>query len=129
MKSLKAVVAAVLINAPALAFNAPSDEPTWCGKPYMNSSHSLDPGGQFQFPTPQSSPLLYVTIEPRYTIFLESDDSGTFIVDATISYIFGGSYQNVTYDTPGNNNVGTPFVTLDIEIYNEENGELLGNYI
>lgn len=98
-------VAALSLSEHASAFNAPSNIPTWCGKPYMSryehtcncsydtltisSSSSFDPGGQFEFPTPQSSPLLYLTVQPRYTIFLESDTSGSFIVDATTSYVFG----------------------------------------
>ncbi|KAF5874220.1 putative glycoside hydrolase subgroup catalytic core protein [Botrytis fragariae] len=102
-----------------VAFNAPSDVPTWCGKPYMSTNHSLDPGGQFKFPEPQYDPLLYVTIQPRYSIFLESDEEGTFIVDASISHVFGGSYTNTTFNTPGSN-ISTPFTTLDIELYNEE---------
>ncbi|KAJ8071926.1 hypothetical protein OCU04_002230 [Sclerotinia nivalis] len=106
-----------------LAFNAPSDVLTWCGKPYMSTNHSLDPGGQFQFPVPQYDPLLYVTIQPRYSIFMESDGEGTLIVDASISHVFGGSYRNATYDTPGSN-ISSPFTTLDIEVYNEESGAL-----
>lgn len=53
------------------------------------SNSSLDPGGQFVFPTPQHETLLYVKIQPRYTIFLESDNAGSFIVDASISHTFG----------------------------------------
>ncbi|KAG4029005.1 hypothetical protein MFRU_018g01100 [Monilinia fructicola] len=107
-----------------LAFNAPSGVSTWCGKPYMSTNHSLDPGGQFKFPVSQSEPLLYVTIQPRYSIFLESDKDGTFIIDASISHIFGGSYKNASYNTPGSN-IRSPFTTLDIEIYNEELGALI----
>jgi hypothetical protein len=54
-----------------------------------SSNSALDPGGQFQFPTVKSDTLLYLTVQARYTIFLESDGSGSFIVDATISHIFG----------------------------------------
>ncbi|TVY81651.1 hypothetical protein LSUE1_G002813 [Lachnellula suecica] len=106
------------------AFNAPADVPTWCGKPYMSSNHSLDLGGQFQFPTPQQNPLLYVTVQPRYSIFLDNDGSGSFIVDAAISHTFGQAYKNASYDTPGKN-TSNAFTTLDFEIYNEDNGELL----
>ncbi|KAI9640524.1 hypothetical protein NHQ30_011270 [Ciborinia camelliae] len=90
----------------------------------MSTDHSLDPGGQFQFPVQQSDPLLYVTIQPRYSIFLESDGKGTFIVDASISHVFGESYTNASYNTPGSN-ISSPFTTLDIEIYNEESAALL----
>lgn len=87
-------------------------------------NHSLDPGGQFQFPEPQVDPLLYLTIQPRYSIFLESDVEGAFIVDAGISHVFGGQYKNASYDTPVSN-ISSPFTTLDIKIYNEEPAALL----
>ncbi|RAL64198.1 hypothetical protein DID88_002090 [Monilinia fructigena] len=114
----------IAVLSQTLAFNAPSGVSTWCGKPYMSTNHSLNPGGQFQFPVLQSEPLLYVTIQPRYSIFLESDKNGTFIVDASISHFFGGSYKNVTYNIPGSN-ISSPFTTLNIEIYNEELGALI----
>ncbi|PQE16475.1 glycoside hydrolase subgroup catalytic core protein [Rutstroemia sp. NJR-2017a BBW] len=107
-----------------LAFNAPSSESTWCGKPYLSTDHSLDPGGQFQFPVPQADPLLYVTIQPRYSIFLDNDEEGTFVVGAAISHVFGSSYRNASYNTPGSN-ISSPFTKLDFEIYNEESGSLL----
>ncbi|KAA8572094.1 hypothetical protein EYC84_002019 [Monilinia fructicola] len=85
-----------------LAFNAPSGVSTWCGKPYMSTNHSLDiQGGNSK-----------------------SDKDGTFIIDASISHIFGGSYKNASYNTPGSN-IRSPFTTLDIEIYNEELGALI----
>ena len=84
----------------------------------------MDPGGQFVFPTPQSKPMLYLTVQPQYTIFLESDGSGAFIVNAPLSYIFGQPFTNVSYDTPGSS-TGNPFTTLDFDIFNEENGALL----
>ncbi|KAM3068640.1 hypothetical protein ACMFMG_011163 [Clarireedia jacksonii] len=107
-----------------LAFNAPSNVSTWCGKPYLSTDHSLDPGGQFQFPVSQANPLLHVAIQPRYSIFLESDKEGSFVVDASISHVFGSSYRNVSYNTPGSN-VSSPFTSLDFEIYNEDSGTLL----
>ncbi|KAG0647546.1 hypothetical protein D0Z07_6822 [Hyphodiscus hymeniophilus] len=106
-----------------LAYNFSSTVPSWCGKPYMNTSPASEPGGEFQFPTPQADPMLYVTIEPQYSIFLENDE-GSFIVNAVISHVFGQSYTNVSYDTPGST-TGSPFTTMDFEIYNEETGSLL----
>lgn len=89
-----------------------------------NRNDSLDPGGQFQFPIIQKDPLLYVTVQPRYSIFLDSDKAGSFIVDAAISHTFGQAYKNISFDTPGAN-ISNSFTTLDFEIYNEENGALL----
>ncbi|QSZ31400.1 hypothetical protein DSL72_000965 [Monilinia vaccinii-corymbosi] len=114
----------IALASQTLAFNAPSDVPAWCGKPYMSTNHSLDPGGQFQFPVAQADPLLYVTIQPRFSIFLDSDAEGTFIVDASISNIFGEPYKNISYTTP-ESNISSPFTTLDIKIYNEDSNTLL----
>ncbi|TAQ88246.1 hypothetical protein B7494_g3413 [Chlorociboria aeruginascens] len=118
------VFVAICLNI-ASGFNAPPDVPTWCGKPYQNTDGPLEPGGKFQFPTPQSEPLLYVTLQPRYSIFLDSDESGSFIVGASISYLFGRTFINSTYGSAENNNSGTPFTALDISIFNEESGILL----
>jgi hypothetical protein len=68
--------------------------------------------------------MLYLTVQPQYTIFLESDESGSFIVNAPISYTFGQPYTNATYDSTGSS-TGTPFTTLEFEIYNEETGSPL----
>jgi hypothetical protein len=67
--------------------------------------------------------MLYVTIEPRYSIFLEND-VGSFIVNAAISHFFGQPYTNISYDDPGSG-TGNPFTTMDFEIHNEETGSLL----
>ncbi|KAH7348501.1 hypothetical protein BKA65DRAFT_261432 [Rhexocercosporidium sp. MPI-PUGE-AT-0058] len=122
-KSLARLLLAILSVQPVTPFNAPSDVPTWCGKPYMSSNNALDPGGQFEFPALKNISLLYLKIQPRHSIFLESDESGSFIVDASISQTFGQAYKNITYNpssTPSD-----PFTTLDFEIFNEDSGALL----
>jgi hypothetical protein len=58
-----------------------------------------DPGGQFQFPVPIADVLLYLTVQPHYTIFLESDESGSFIVNAPLSHIFGELPGGHSYET------------------------------
>lgn len=87
------------------------------------SNNSLDPGGQFQFPTVQNVSLLYLKVQPRYSIFLESDSTGSFIVDAAISHTFGQAYKNITYNPP--KSPAGPFSTLEFEIFSEESGALL----
>ncbi|KAG4441424.1 hypothetical protein IFR05_003111 [Cadophora sp. M221] len=122
-KLLTRLLLAILLVCTVSAFNAPSDIQTWCGKPYMSSNNALDPGGQFEFPPSKNISLLYLRVQPRYSIFLESDGSGTFIVDASISHTFGQPYHNITYSPPS-----TPsgsFTTLDYEIFNDESGALL----
>lgn len=73
------------------------------------------------FPTPREEPLLYITIQPRYSIFLESDENGSFIVDASISHIFGQTYENVSCDSRGEP-PGKPLTTLKYEIFSAETG-------
>lgn len=65
--------------------------------------------------------MLHVTIQPRYSIFLESDESGSFIVNAALSNYFGQPYPNPGSDRPG----GSPFTTLSYDITSEESGALL----
>ena len=55
---------------------------------------------------------------------MEDDDSGTLIVDASISHIFGQAYTNLSLDSPGSID-GNPFTTMDFEIYSEVSGALL----
>lgn len=122
-RSWPAALVGLLMGTETVAFNS-DPSVSWRGKPYMSSYPAVDPGGQFQFPAPQINPLLYITIQPRYSIFLESDASGSFIVDAIISHVFGQSYKNVSYDTPGQGK-GNPFTAMDFEIFSEESGQLL----
>ncbi|CZT07324.1 uncharacterized protein RCO7_07307 [Rhynchosporium graminicola] len=124
-KSWILILFAISLLKPIHAFNAPADVPTWCGKPYKSSNNALNPGGQFQFAPSQNVPLLYLKIQPRYSIFLESDKVGSFIVDASISNAFGQKYENTTYDKSGN--PSGPFVTLKYEIHNTESGAVLAS--
>lgn len=73
---------------------------------------------------PEADPFLHISLQPRFSLFLDSDSEGSFIVDASISYIFGDSYTNESYNTPGSS-TGSPFTTLDYEIFDEESGALL----
>jgi len=84
----------------------------------LSSSPSLDPGGQFQFPTPQASQLLYITIKPRYSIFLETDITGSFVIDASISYVFGEPYDQVVSNL--SDKLMPEASPLKFEILNEE---------
>ncbi|KAG9237176.1 hypothetical protein BJ875DRAFT_172402 [Amylocarpus encephaloides] len=104
-----------------IGFNSPPDVQTWCGKPYMSTNQSLNPGGQFQFPAAQKDPLLHVTIQPRYTIYVDGDAEAEFIVGGAISHTLGGPYINTTSDKNG---TITPFDTLKFTVVNEEDGEI-----
>ncbi|EED14640.1 conserved hypothetical protein [Talaromyces stipitatus ATCC 10500] len=70
--------------------------PRWCGKPYKSGSPNINPGGQLTQPQPSPNPLLYVQIEPRHSIYVSSEESATFIVDAALSDYYGSPYSNST---------------------------------
>ncbi|TAQ84374.1 hypothetical protein B7494_g7301 [Chlorociboria aeruginascens] len=70
-----------------------TDLPRWCGKAYESGSPSFPPGGESTPPPPSPSQLLFVQVEPRYSIYVGSETTGSFIVDATISHLFGAPYQ------------------------------------
>ncbi|KAK3392022.1 hypothetical protein B0T20DRAFT_362325 [Sordaria brevicollis] len=73
------------------------DWPRWCGKVYKPEYPSFDPGGQTLPPTPDpQAPLLHVQFEPRYSLYLESEKTGEFIVNAEISQFHGSPWSNNT---------------------------------
>ena len=53
---------------------------------------NYDPGGELYPPTPSSSLLLDLKIVPRHSIYVSSETTGAFIVDAALSRIHGAYY-------------------------------------
>lgn len=47
-------------------------------------------------PTPSTSPLLDLKIRPRMSFYTSDDETGSFIVDASISYINGQPFQGAS---------------------------------
>ncbi|KAE9976952.1 hypothetical protein EG328_002345, partial [Venturia inaequalis] len=64
----------------------------WCGKAYRADNASFSPGGWLEDPAKSSTPLLDFKISPRMNIYLESDVQGSFLVDASISYLVGQQF-------------------------------------
>ncbi|KAH8653165.1 hypothetical protein BGZ60DRAFT_419646 [Tricladium varicosporioides] len=118
------ILTSLFLLTPTAAFNAPSDIPTWCGKPYMNTNHSLNPGGQFQFPTYSPLPLLHLTVQPRYSIFLENDVVGQFIVRAEVGHYFGELLGSTGYGSRNSEDRGRSHDIL-IEVHSTETSTLL----
>ncbi|RDW85711.1 hypothetical protein BP5796_04036 [Coleophoma crateriformis] len=116
-------VLAVVPAAYAQSAGSHTDLNRWCGKPYESGSPNYDPGGQTYPPSPSSSQLLYVQVVPRHSIYVDSETTGTFIVDATLSHTYGDAYYNSTYITGSN---GTnPFTSLYFSIALESNDKVL----
>ena len=74
-------------------------------------------------PPPSPSQLLYVQVEPRYSIYVDSETTGTFIVDAALSRIHGDPYYNST-EVAGSSEVN-PFENLYFTIAIESNDNVL----
>ncbi|KAF2186565.1 hypothetical protein K469DRAFT_663520 [Zopfia rhizophila CBS 207.26] len=96
-------------------FNNPPGVDIWCGKAYRETNSSFDPGGWLFAPNESSSPLLDLRFYPRMNLYLKNERTGTFIVDAPLSYISGSAYKNSTFVKGESKPV--PFVTLDFQIF------------
>ncbi|CAK7200371.1 hypothetical protein SEUCBS139899_003066 [Sporothrix eucalyptigena] len=68
------------------------DWPRWCGKVYESGYPAFNPGGQTDEPprNPGGS-LLYVQVAPRYSLYLDSEAQGEFIVRTSLSPYFGNA--------------------------------------
>ncbi|OLN88217.1 hypothetical protein CCHL11_00133 [Colletotrichum chlorophyti] len=90
-KSFKTLVAfATFIHVPlahgqAIRFNNPEGVDIWCGKAYRSTDSSFDPGGWFPEPSRSSIPLLRLKVRPRLSIYLETDESASLLIDAVVS--------------------------------------------
>ncbi|EAQ90539.1 hypothetical protein CHGG_02474 [Chaetomium globosum CBS 148.51] len=75
------------------------DWPRWCGKVYQPGYPNFDPGGQ-TFPplTPliTDQPLLHVLFRPRYSLYLDNEEYGEFVVNAEFSLYHGTPWPNTT---------------------------------
>ncbi|KAI1496471.1 hypothetical protein F5X99DRAFT_71665 [Biscogniauxia marginata] len=69
----------------------------WCGKVYTAGSPEVIPGGDIGPPELSSIPLLDLRITPRYSIYVASEETAEFIVDAAISFIHGTPYYSSLY--------------------------------
>ncbi|KAH8881040.1 hypothetical protein GQ53DRAFT_702946 [Thozetella sp. PMI_491] len=86
-----------LAQFPALSqaqFNNPAGVDIWCGKAYRASNSSFDPGGWFGEPPISTVPLLDLRVRPRMSIYLETETTGSLLIDASISYQVGQPLQS-----------------------------------
>lgn len=73
------------------------DWPRWCGKVYEAGYPGFDPGGQTVPPTAVAgAPLLHVQFQPRYSLYLDSEEEGEFVVNADFSQFHGTAWPNAT---------------------------------
>lgn len=86
-------------------------------------SPNINPGGQFAYPSASPNPLLYVQISPRHSIYVSSEKTATFIVDAALSYYHGAAYYNSTQVS--GSSTPEPFSDLYFDIRVESTDQLL----
>ncbi|KAK0626400.1 hypothetical protein B0T14DRAFT_424224 [Immersiella caudata] len=97
MKGLRFWLAAALLRAVAVIGQEQTgnhvDWPRWCGKVYEAGYPNFDPGGQIVVPTPiPGDPLVHVQFAPRYSLYLDSEEKGEFIVNAAFSQYHGKAW-------------------------------------
>ncbi|KAK5115292.1 hypothetical protein LTR62_001492 [Meristemomyces frigidus] len=92
---------------------------TWAQKPYQPGYPNYDPTGELEPPTSSPSPMLFVQIEPRHSIYDSSEQYGEFIVDASLSYIHGQPWNNMTPSDVGGS-ATSPVGVLEFDIRLED---------
>ncbi|KXX76531.1 hypothetical protein MMYC01_205990 [Madurella mycetomatis] len=94
------LVAAVAATANCQQTGYHPDWPRWCGKVYEAGYPNFDPGGQTLPPTPvPGPPLLHVQFQPRYSLYLDSEEYGEFVVNAEFSRYHGTPWPNTTSES------------------------------
>ncbi|KAL7625863.1 hypothetical protein AAE478_005086 [Parahypoxylon ruwenzoriense] len=103
LTSIGAILAAILVNAQDETGEHPG-WPRWCGKVYESGYPSFEPGGHTTEPAPinpDGELNLYVQFKPRYSIYLEGETKGSFVVNAALSPWFGEPWTNSTSNDGG----------------------------
>lgn len=75
-------------------FNNPPGVDIWCGKAYRATNASFNPGGWFEEPEKSSVPLLNFKVKPRMNLYLDGEETGSFLVDASISDLVGQPFPS-----------------------------------
>ncbi|KAK8182839.1 hypothetical protein BC567DRAFT_207300 [Phyllosticta citribraziliensis] len=110
-------------NAADALFNAPPGVDIWCGKAYRPANASFEPGGWLYEPARSAEPRLDVQVYPRMNLYVETDTTASFIVDARLSLVTGEPYYNGVYHKDTKET--TPFDHLYIDISLSDSGRSL----
>ncbi|KAK8211026.1 hypothetical protein HDK77DRAFT_250118 [Phyllosticta capitalensis] len=97
-------------------FNAPPGVDIWCGKAYRPANASFEPGGWLYEPARSAEPRLDVQAYPRMNLYLESDTTASFIVDARLSEVIGEPFFNSVYHKDTQTTSAFDFLYIDISI-------------
>ncbi|RMD43855.1 hypothetical protein DV735_g1359, partial [Chaetothyriales sp. CBS 134920] len=71
----------MILNRPYLVLAAVA---AWCTR-----NSSFNPGGWFDYPSYSANPLLHLKAKPRMSIYLDTEEQGSLVIDAAISYEVG----------------------------------------
>ncbi|KAI1128609.1 hypothetical protein F5Y10DRAFT_240133 [Nemania abortiva] len=88
------------------------DWPRWCGKVYESGYPSFEPGGHTVAPPTNGSTYLHLQFKPRYSLYLSTEKTASFVVNAALSPWFGETFAN----SSGYNVGKAPFEELPFEI-------------
>ncbi|KAI1323665.1 hypothetical protein F5Y16DRAFT_332763 [Xylariaceae sp. FL0255] len=69
------------------------DWPRWCGKVYESGYPSFEPGGETLEPVSNGSTYLHMQFKPRYSLYLSSEKTASFVVNAALSPWYGEAYS------------------------------------
>ncbi|KAH8660037.1 hypothetical protein BX600DRAFT_383510 [Xylariales sp. PMI_506] len=103
-----------LVALSTAQFNNAEGVDIWCGKAYRATNASFNPGGQFIDPPTSTEPLLALRVQPRMSIYLESDTTASLLIDARISYKIGQSLSTSDAATATNSSA-----LLNVSILND----------
>ncbi|KAK6086327.1 hypothetical protein SCUP234_02540 [Seiridium cupressi] len=96
-------------------FNNPEGVDIWCGKAYRPANASFNPGGWFEDPPKSDVALLNLRVRPRMSIYLETDEEASLLVDAGILEQIG---QPLPYNYTVSTNYATSTLSVDILVGN-----------
>ncbi|KAK6067142.1 hypothetical protein SCUP515_10346 [Seiridium cupressi] len=91
-----------------------TDWPRWCGKVYEAGYPSFEPGGHTTEPPDNGTTNLYVQFKPRYSIYLDGETKGSFVINAALSPWYGLPWSNSTSDGNTTNSFDTLFFTIKL---------------
>ena len=64
--------------------------------------------------------MLDVQVVPRHSIYVSSETTGTFVVDAALSRIHGAPYENSTYNAASKTNSTSPTLLFSITVESDD---------
>ncbi|KAI0123165.1 hypothetical protein BJ170DRAFT_641104 [Xylariales sp. AK1849] len=103
-----------LIGSLAQETGEHTDWPRWCGKVYQSGYPSFEPGGHTTKPPDTGATNLYVQFKPRYSIYIEGETTGSFVVNVALSPWYGLPWSNSTTDGSTTNSFDRLYFSIQL---------------